>query len=144
MLAKKKRWPPDPSKLSIGEDTRSLALKRSSRNSIRPAAHRPPVADEQRLAAVLTKLRRSSGSLQHMGVRHIVVFGSTARGEAAPDSDVDLAIDIDPKLEIDLFDLAGIVGAIRELLDMPVDVARFNRLIPGVARAVARDGICAF
>lgn len=79
-----------------------------------------------------------------MGVRHIVVFGSTARGEAAPDSDVDLAIDIDPKLEIDLFDLAGIVGAIRELLDMPVDVARFNRLIPGVARAVARDGICAF
>ena len=42
-------------------------------------------------------LRRHAADLQDRGVRHLSVFGSTARGEAEPESDIDLLVDIDAR-----------------------------------------------
>ncbi|WP_245930747.1 nucleotidyltransferase family protein [Methylobacterium radiodurans] len=46
-------------------------------------------------ANALKILCAHESDLRRRGVRHAGLFGSTARGEAGPDSDVDLLIEID-------------------------------------------------
>jgi predicted nucleotidyltransferase len=41
-------------------------------------------------------LRRHEGALHARGVAHAAVFGSVARGENRPDSDVDILVDFEP------------------------------------------------
>ena len=48
------------------------------------------------------------------------VFGSVVRGEARPESDLDLLVDFEPGRT--LFDLSALIDALRQLLGRPVDV----------------------
>jgi uncharacterized protein len=45
---------------------------------------------------VLAILNRSKSELHAMGVRFLAIFGSTARDEASPESDVDVLVDLEP------------------------------------------------
>jgi predicted nucleotidyltransferase len=45
---------------------------------------------------VLQTIRALEPELRAAGVRHVSVFGSVARGEDTPNSDVDLALDLAP------------------------------------------------
>jgi predicted nucleotidyltransferase len=38
------------------------------------------------------------------GVAHAAVFGSVARGDDRPDSDVDILVDLDPAIVVTVFD----------------------------------------
>ncbi|HEY0524824.1 MAG TPA: nucleotidyltransferase domain-containing protein [Stellaceae bacterium] len=118
-----------------------------TRQSRNPAEAQPAERfgdGKQRLAAVLETLRTNGDRLRQLGVRHLSVFGSTARGDARADSDVDLLIELDSARRIDLFDYAGIAGEIQKLLPMPVDLARRDRLKPHVAAGALRDAVNAF
>src|SRR5207344_784245 len=64
----------------------------------------------------IAKLREHEAELKKLGVEHLYMFGSTARGEAKDDSDVDLFFDYE-KGKLGLFELmdvkeyaAGILG----------------------------------
>jgi uncharacterized protein len=103
-----------------------------------------PAGTDRRLAAVIRALQASAEKLRRLGVRHLSIFGSTARGTARPDSDVDLLIELDADRKIDLFDYAGIVGEIQRLIAHPVDVARRDKLKPDVVAEALRDEIRAF
>lgn len=46
--------------------------------------------------ALLNELRRHRRRLEACGVEHVAIFGSRARGEASPDSDVDVFVEIGP------------------------------------------------
>jgi uncharacterized protein len=54
------------------------------------------------------------------GARNIRVFGSVVRGDKRAESDVDLLVDMDQ--DRTLFDLAGFVADVQDLLDAKVDV----------------------
>ncbi len=54
------------------------------------------------------------------GARNVRIFGSVARGEAGPESDVDVLVDLDPGCS--LFDLGGLLMDLRDLLGCKVDV----------------------
>lgn len=56
---------------------------------------------------------------QH-GAYNVRVFGSVARGEASPDSDVDLLVDMEP--DKSLFDVGGLLMDLQALLGREVDV----------------------
>jgi predicted nucleotidyltransferase len=56
---------------------------------------------------------------QH-GAYNVRVFGSVARGEASPDSDVDLLVDLEP--DKSLFDVGGLLMDLQTLLGREVDV----------------------
>jgi len=43
--------------------------------------------------AVITRLQEHEAELRQLGVEHLYLFGSSARGEAREDSDVDLFFD---------------------------------------------------
>src|SRR6266516_1314727 len=56
------------------------------------------------------------------GASNIRVFGSVARGDARPDSDIDFLIDLEPQRSA--FDLAGLMGELRDALGRKVDVVK--------------------
>jgi len=56
------------------------------------------------------------------------VFGSVARGEARPDSDVDFLVDFEP--DASLLDQVGLIQDLQELLGVGVDVVSTGGLRP--------------
>lgn len=62
---------------------------------------------------------------QH-GAHNVRVFGSVARGEAGPDSDVDLLVDVGP--DHSSWFPAGLVADLEELLGREVDVVTESAL----------------
>jgi predicted nucleotidyltransferase len=69
--------------------------------------------------AVLTEHR---DELAGLGVLSLSVFGSVARGEAKPGSDVDLLVELDPQRRISLFDFVHIKGELEDMLGCEVDL----------------------
>jgi hypothetical protein len=57
---------------------------------------------------------------QRHGARNVRVFGSAARGEARPDSDVDLLVDLEPGRT--LLDHVALWQDLEELLGCRVDI----------------------
>lgn len=100
---------------------------------------------KSRLAHVLRALQRARPELEARGVRHLAVFGSVARMEDTPDSDLDVVVDIDPARRIDIVDLAGIGGFIENLVGMPTDIVRRRPdMKPELAGHLAEDEIHVF
>ncbi len=61
------------------------------------------------------------------GITRIGIFGSVARGEHTPDSDVDVLVEA-PVLG--LFSMGSIKGSLEELFGRPVDVVRKTNYMP--------------
>src|ERR1700677_1256471 len=112
------------------------------------AALREPTTSEapvpQKVSEVLRILRSAAPRLRKLGVKHLSVFGSMARGTQRPDSDIDLLLDLDEQRRIDLLDYAGIIGEIQKSVPQRVDVPLRNTLRSHVARNALREEIRAF
>src|SRR5262245_21272690 len=96
------------------------------------------------LEHALAILRRYEGDLRARGVTHAAVFGSTARRENRPDSDLDILLDFDPEAYVTLFDYVGLRDYIAGLFDGPVDVIDRVALKPHLRAPKARDAVYAF
>jgi predicted nucleotidyltransferase len=94
--------------------------------------------------AIITRLRENEAALRDRGIRHAALFGSCARGEERPDSDVDIMIEVDPAARIGVYEYVAIKDYIAGLFDARVDVVRRDRLKPYVQPAATRDAIYAF
>ena len=88
---------------------------------------------------VIARLRENETALRSRGVAHAAVFGSRARGDAGPDSDTDIMIEIDPDAHIGVWGYAGLKEYIATLFDGPVDVVDREALKPYVAPAATAD-----
>ncbi len=82
---------------------------------------------------VIATLRTHEPELREVGIRRLSLFGSVARGDAEPDSDVDLAAELEPAARIGLVGLvalerrlAGLLGRPVDLLPEPVEKARLR------------------
>lgn len=68
------------------------------------------------------------------------VFGSTARGEDASDSDIDILVDMMPRMSI--FSLLDIQEELEALLGTEVDVVVDSATIPADSRArISREAV---
>jgi predicted nucleotidyltransferase len=93
---------------------------------------------------IIGRLRENEAALRKRGVRHAALFGSCARGEERPDSDVDIMIEVDPAVRIGVYEYVAIKDYITALFDTRVDVVRRDRLKPFVRPAATGDAIYAF
>ena len=92
-------------------------------------------------APSLKELRRRGDEIKRLaarrGARTVRVFGSVARGNAGPSSDVDVLVEmVEPR---SLLELAGLQGDLEDLLGCPVHVVTTRGL--SQARRHTRDQI---
>jgi predicted nucleotidyltransferase len=92
----------------------------------------------------LDTLRRNEYALRARGVSHAALFGSVARGESRPDSDVDILVEFDPTAGVTVFDYVDVKDYIAGLFAEPVDVIDRDALKPHLRDASTRDAIYAF
>ena len=72
-------------------------------------------------AEVIAKLKRHEGELKRLGVEHLYLFGSTVRGEAREDSDVDMFFDYE-RGKLGLFELMDVKEAAARILGRKADI----------------------
>ena len=77
-------------------------------------------------------IRANSEAIKAIAARHkarsISVFGSVARGEESPESDIDFLVDCDPTAS--LFDLVHMRQELIEFLQVDVDLVDQGGLLP--------------
>jgi uncharacterized protein len=93
---------------------------------------------------ILARLRENERALRARGVRHAALFGSHARGDNRPDSDIDIMVEFDPVARVTVFNYAGLKDYIAGLFDGPVDVVNRDGLKPYLRPAATADAIYAF
>jgi len=67
------------------------------------------------------------------------LFGSFARGDDSPQSDIDLLIDVFPDSQFTLLDIAGIQYDLQLEIDRKVDVVMLNGIRPEVKERIKKD-----
>lgn len=71
---------------------------------------------------ILNTLKTHLAELKADGVCAIFLFGSIARGEERPDSDVDLLVELDPGRTIGIFAFLSLKQRLEDILGRPVDL----------------------
>ena len=84
----------------------------------------------------LRRLTRDRERLRTYSVRHIAVFGSTARDQATPHSDVDLLVEFAPRQRVGLFAFVRLLDHLSDVMGTRIDLAT-----PDALRAEMRDEI---
>lgn len=88
---------------------------------------------------VLVTLKEHEATLRKMGVRSLAIFGSVARDEARPDSDVDLLVDLEPPLTFDLY--MDVKFYLEDHLGTKVDLVTRTGLRSQIRENVEREAI---
>ena len=92
----------------------------------------------------VSELRRHRPALERRRIARAAVFGSVARGEAGPDSDLDVLIEFEPDARVTLYDYAAVKRLIGELLGGQVDVVDRANLNRHIRAEVEREAVYAF
>lgn len=74
----------------------------------------------------------------------LYLFGSTARGEATLESDVDLFFDDEPNARLSLLDVIGIQHLLEEVLGRKVDLMTRDSLHPLLRADIESEAVAVF
>jgi len=97
-----------------------------------------------RQETVIATLRDHEPELRAAGIVRLSLFGSTARGEARPDSDIDLLAAFDETLPLSLLDVIRIENQLSDLLGQTVDLIEEGTLKPNARQSAEREAVRAF
>ncbi len=97
--------------------------------------------DKERILGIL---REHEPELKAAGVVHLHLFGSVARGDNTPASDVDLLFDFDDAKAETLLALCGLENRITDILGFPVHLSSAKYIRPQIRERVMREAVLAF
>jgi len=90
--------------------------------------------------SILKEKRQEILRIAHShGARDVRLFGSAARGEARPESDVDLLVKLDP--DRSLLDIVAIKQDLEDLLHCQVDVLTEASISPYIREQVLKEAV---
>jgi uncharacterized protein len=93
---------------------------------------------------VVATLKALEAELRQRGIASAAVFGSVVRGQARPDSDVDVLVDVDPATQFDLLDLVGVKNLLTDRLGRTVDVVERGGLKPRIRDSILAEAETVF
>ena len=92
--------------------------------------------DHRSVLQLLSNYKRTRGP--HLGIRSLGIFGSMARDQAAPASDVDIVVQLETP---DPYILVHIREELEAVLHLPVDIVRYReRMNPFLKARIDREG----
>ena len=80
--------------------------------------------------------------LQQLGVKSLNIFGSVARNQASPESDVDILVELDES--IGFFEFFRIKHCLEDLLQRPVDLGTMDALKEHLRQPILEDVVRVF
>jgi len=98
----------------------------------------------QPCAVYLDVLRAHRQQLEKLGVTRIGIFGSVVHGEAQPDSDIDILVDLDPNANLSLLGLGHIWGDLNEMLGRDIDLVCRDSIRPMLRERIISEAVDAF
>ncbi|MBZ0229605.1 MAG: nucleotidyltransferase domain-containing protein [Bauldia sp.] len=93
---------------------------------------------------IVAGLKALRPDFEREGVTSVVLFGSRARGDNRPDSDIDLMIEVDEARKFSLVELARIVNTIEDRFFLPANLFMRRSSKPSLLAAAIRDGRTVF
>jgi predicted nucleotidyltransferase len=93
---------------------------------------------------IIARLKEAEPALRARGIRRAAVFGSIARGDDTPDSDIDILVEFEPGAEGSVYEYVGLKEFVASLFNGPVDVIDRDSLKPHLRAPAARDTLYAF
>jgi hypothetical protein len=88
-------------------------------------------------------LKQHETELRQLGVEHLYLFGSTARGEAREDSDVDLFFD-HPEGSLGLYQLMDVKDTAARILGRKTDIMTRRSLHPVLRERIEASALQVF
>lgn len=86
-------------------------------------------------------LKRSKSHLREFHVSSLSLFGSVARDEATPGSDIDILVEFDKDARIGLFELVRLKTYLSELLNAETDLVTPDALHPLLRDDILQEAI---
>ena len=92
----------------------------------------------------IARLKAHEAELRAMGIKRLSLFGSTARGEERPGSDVDLAAEFHHQSSFGLFRYAKLAGHLERILEAKIDLIGEPARSPRLQTEIDRDRLLVF
>jgi hypothetical protein len=77
-------------------------------------------------------------------VRRAYLFGSFARNEESPNSDVDILVDVEPEAGLSLFEFGSMLEELKELLQRDVDLVAEDGLSPHIQPFIDQEKVLVY
>ena len=97
----------------------------------------PTLPDSAQTRALVKHRQQILDLVAQYHASNVRIFGSVARGEARPDSDIDILVDFGPNTG--LFSIVALQESLSKLLHFPIDLGDPKSLKPHVQPSVAKD-----
>jgi uncharacterized protein len=91
----------------------------------------------------IQRLKEHETELRQLGVQHLYLFGSTARGEAGSHSDVDLFFDYE-RGKFGLFELMDVKDAAARILGGKADIMTRDSIHKALRADIEADAVLIF
>ena len=92
-------------------------------------------------AALVARLRTHADEIREQGVVSLAIFGSRARGDERPDSDLDVLVDYDPERPFTLYDLVRVERLLERITGLDVHVSTRDGFHPRQLRRVLEHAV---
>jgi len=90
---------------------------------------------------IVARIRKHADAIRAEGATALYLFGSAAREEMGPTSDIDVLVDYDPESQFSLLNLSGIRLIVMDELNREVDITTRSSLRPPLKDKILADAV---